>query len=800
MNTLITSTKLVVAIAAVLAMALLACEGEDPEDPQAPAAARAAAPAAPAEYPSDAPVPEAPSQVQQQPAQAAPARGPQLPEPAALPAASVAAVSAPTERQAPDQSMAMAEYEYMPMMPGPGEYFSYKWDGPIPTKFKEPPMLAQMVREGSIPPIEQRLPVAEDVQIIPPPDEIGEYGGTWRITTSGFSGLYYGGRGLCMARDADGVQWLGEACKSMSISEDGRVYTVYLRRGMKWNDGDDLTSEDFRFAWQDLNWGGYENLGYPFASWAKDPVTGNEVEFGGIDDFSFTLSFDSPNFVFHENKSSIRNSRVCWFWCWYAPEHYLKQFHVKYADSNELKAKIDADDEVSTWQELFGKMANGEGTNPNSQVPGLGFPTVNPLYLAERTSDIRHYIRNPYSAAADPEGNQLPYVDYMTEFKTESREVAVFRSMGGETDAYTNIFRLAEVPLYIANMERGDYSLYWWTDPCGCDATIALNQTFNKDPEIGRWLRTQDFRRALSLGMDRNAMNQTVFLGLGQAGNWVPHSSVPWYPGDEYLTLDAVQDLPRANKILDDLGIVDTDGDGIRNRKGDIDGDTGNFELFMEVNASYATVAEVWQSQLLELGIKLDWEEVRNPQTAVIAGDAYFELNFHPEKANPWDGRPELTPTRRNNMLGPEIGKYVETNGEEGMAPGPDSTYLPMAPPDNYAADPSGNLRAMYEMWLEGTQLPPWWQVVDPRRVELGKEMYRISSEEKYYVNIVGLTGNLRGIMLKRNNFRNVPKTHVPDLHGLSLEAYYFEDGLDNLSHPGNRSRRYASENLIGTR
>ena len=157
MNTLITSTKLAIAIAAVMTVAFLACAAEEPEDPQAPAAARAAAPAAPAEYPSDAQVPEAPSQVQQQPAQAAPARGPQLPEPAALPSASVAAASALSERQGPDQSMAMEEYEYMPMMPGPGEYYSYKWDGPIPSKFKEAPMLAQMVREGTIPPIEQRL-------------------------------------------------------------------------------------------------------------------------------------------------------------------------------------------------------------------------------------------------------------------------------------------------------------------------------------------------------------------------------------------------------------------------------------------------------------------------------------------------------------------------------------------------------------------------------------------------------------------------------------------------------------------
>ena len=113
----------------------------------------------------------------------------------------------------------MEEYEYMPMMPGPGEYYSYKWDGPIPSKFKEAPMLAQMVREGTIPPIEQRLPVAEDVQIIPPPDEIGEYGGTWRITTSGFSGLYYGGRGLCMSRDAGRRSM---AARGLQVNNDQR--------------------------------------------------------------------------------------------------------------------------------------------------------------------------------------------------------------------------------------------------------------------------------------------------------------------------------------------------------------------------------------------------------------------------------------------------------------------------------------------------------------------------------------------------------------------------------------------------
>ena len=130
--------------------------------------------------------------------------------------------------------------------------------------------------------------------------------------------------------------------------------------------------------------------------------------------------------------------------------------------------------------------------------------------------------------------------------------------MNGETDGpYSGDFVLAEVPLYFAHMEKGDYSVGRWTKTHGNDAGIQINPEFNVDAELGRWFRTKEFREAISLSMDRDEINQLVYLGLGTPQAWVPHPATPYYPGDEWPGYLAVQDIAKANEILDGLGLVD---------------------------------------------------------------------------------------------------------------------------------------------------------------------------------------------------------------------------------------------------
>ena len=157
------------------------------------------------------------------------------------------------EKAASEAAMAIVE----PVQPygkplGVGGYFDYRFTGPKPTTFQESPMSADLVKQGKLPPLMERLPVPEDVHVVPPPNEIGTYGGTWRATRHSQRYLQQYANGHPLQLNADGATYVERVAKGMDHSEDGRVYTFFLRRGGKWSGGSELTSEDFRFTWEDI--------------------------------------------------------------------------------------------------------------------------------------------------------------------------------------------------------------------------------------------------------------------------------------------------------------------------------------------------------------------------------------------------------------------------------------------------------------------------------------------------------------------------------------------------------------------
>ncbi len=772
-------TKLLFVIVAVLALvAAMACAAEEAEEPVAPAAAAPAAPAATA-VPAAAAAPAAAPAAPQAPAAAAaaaPAVQPAAPEAAA---AAAAAPAAAPEREAPTKAPEREKRKYEPSLLAPGEFFFFgKYDGPMPTTFRESPASAELVRQGKLPPLEERLPVPEDVMVIPPPDEIGIYGGIKRITATG-GWLTDHAMTHCLKVDADRAGFsVPFVCKSWELSEDGRVYTFGLRNGVKYHDGVPVSVEDFRFAWEDLNFN--EEFNPKPSPLYVDAVTGNLVQFNVVDDWTWTLTFDTPNYTLIQ-ADDFRRASTCTGWCWYSPSHYYKKFHPKYADPAELK-ELMKNEGVDTWMQLFKKMNNVR------QITGI--PWTGAWHLGSVTEQQAQIGRNHYFFAVDPEGNQLPYLDGVTMNLVESREAGIFRDMNGETDASTGNTVFAEIPLYLANMEKGDYSIYKFLYASGNDVGISMNQEHTKDPEIGALLRTKDFRIALSLGIDRDAINETVFLGLATPQNWVPHPSTPYYPGAEWATKDGVYDPARANIILDTLGLVDTDADGYRNR---LDG-KGNLELYFEAYGGFFPILEQIQAVWKDIGIKLSVKEGQTAYNRILEGEQYFYMGGN-QDASPWTfQRTQLAPLIARNVIAPDIGRYYETAGKEGMAPtGPDPNYLPLSPEGTYPADTSGNLKKLQELWTEGAGIPS----LAPRRIEIGKEIFRINAEEKHNLGLFGFTGMSRGIMIKRNNFRNVPRVHGASKFGFWAEVYSFEDGIDNINHLGNRSKKYKSISFL---
>ena len=797
--------------AVVLAVVGIACAAEEPADPQQPAAARAAAPAAEAAFPTGQEPVVAPSQEQQQPAQAAPARAPSLPNPAQAAAAASGTTAGPTARTGEDPAMVMAMEGYMPPKLEPGAYPATRFCDhcPTPKQFNESPTSASLARQGAILPLEQRLAVPEDVLIYMPGDEIGQYGGQMRATTRGNIELIEGMTMMSgLGGSPDAIFNVPVGFKAFETNEDATVFTINIRRGMRWHSGYPFTMEDIRFALEDQMLNKELMPGLPAV--LKSPITGNDMRINFVDDSTFTVNFDDPNWSFAES-SAVRvfaGIKGCPR-CFVSPSHVQKRFHIKY-NASEIPALLEEYDQPN-WTKLVTTIRcvicyNGHPSeaipmefDPNyiykgeHYIPSLGGWYIDSGGTRQGGGDLIVHDRNHYYYGADPEGNQLPYAEGWLNVTTGSREVAVFRTMGGESDYTRHDLATEEMPLYLANSEKGDYSVLKHDLTDGADSTFVVNQEYVEDPEIGHLLRTKDFRIALSLAWNRDGTNEALAAGLGVPQNMMPHSSTPYFAGEEYRIVDTEYDLDRAKSIMEKMGYTDGNGDGYYDKKDGSGPLTLNF-LSYWVHWPYAKwVANDWD----KLGIKVTTKE-ESPwsYTNAIPPTEYFAFFASPEGGtNPWSNMWNRVAPTTKDAQGPAIGQYFATRGEEGMAPtGGDPKYQDiygnMAPDGTYPADIDNQLIRYQEIISEGLVRA----LLDPYRVDIGKELFRENALDKYKIGGLAYSGIFRALKLKRNNVRNVQKNWMGSG---PIEAYYFEDGVDNANHPGNRSKRYSSVNFL---
>ena len=673
--------------------------------------------------------------------------------------------------------------------------------------YKESPSSAAAVAAGTILPVDQRLPNWENVFILPPGDEIGTYGGIMRTTMSRPVTQTDVGMGYGLEMSPDGLLLVPSMFRVFESNDAGNEFTFKMRNGARWSDGHPHTMEDIRFALEDLMLNKELMPGLPAV--LRSPITGNDMRVQFIDDSTFKVFFDDPNFSFMESTamnifSGIKGCPRCFI----SPSHIQKRYHIKFNNA-EIPAILEANDQPN-WVKNFSFIRNVRGFDgpPSEPIPTeydinyiyRGDNHYNPIFggywaLSQKAgSESNQFVRNHYHPSIDPEGNQLPYMDGWTGVQTESREVGIFRTMNGESDWLRRDLETKEMPLYLQNSVQGDYSVLKHDSPDGADSTFINNQEYVDDPEIGQLLRTRDFRIALSVAWDRNGANQSLASGLGTPQNMVPHPSTPYFPGEHWRTLDTDFDLNRAKSLMAKMGYTDADGDGYLDRK---DG-SGPLSMFFQSSSHYPFV-EWLQSDFKTLGIKLSIaDQSSRAGNTSIPPTEYFEFFSSTEGGtNPWSNAWNRVAPTTKDPQGPAIGQYYATRGEEGMPPtGPDAKYTDvygmMAPDGTYPADISGHMLRLQELITEG------WTVslLSPARVAAGQELFRINSEQKYKIGGVAYAGLFRALKVKRNNMRNVPKNWSP-AGGHPVEWFYFEDGIDNLNNPGNRSKKYGTVNFL---
>ncbi len=163
----------------------------------------------------------------------------------------------------------------------------------LPSKYSEAPALAKLVADGKLPKVEERLPVNPIVVL--PITDIGQYGGTWHRGWTGIKDYHCFGRliyepMLRLPRDPNQPIQPGLA-EAREWSDDGKVLTLHLRKGLKWSDGEPFSVDDIVFWWENI-----ENdpkvTKAPHAEWV---VAGKPMELEKVDDLTIKLKFAAPN-------------------------------------------------------------------------------------------------------------------------------------------------------------------------------------------------------------------------------------------------------------------------------------------------------------------------------------------------------------------------------------------------------------------------------------------------------------------------------------------------------------------------
>jgi peptide/nickel transport system substrate-binding protein len=602
-----------------------------------------------------------------------------------------------------------------------------KW----PKKFSEAPMLAELVKAGKLPPVEQRIP-AEPL-VWQPLNETGKYGGTWRRAFTGPADGENGNRIQSSDKplhwSADGSKIVPCAAKGYELGDDGKSYTLSLRKGMKWSDGAPFTADDFIFWFEDI-YGNPEIVPTPTPEMRPQGKPGRMVK---VDETTVRWEWEVPYFLFEDimagdtamgGGQAVRQAAKVSFGA-YAPGHYLKQFLPKYSSVEAVNARAKQEG-FENWVQMLHFKKDWE---LNTELPVLGpwrsvRPINNPIWLLER---------NPYYYAVDTAGNQLPYFDRVQFTLAENLEVINLRAMAGEYDEQERHIDLGKLPVLLDNQQKGNYKVHLDLGFAGSDFMFHVNQSYNGDAEVRKWLTNADFRRALALGIDRDQLNETFWLGVGTPGSPAPGEIMPQSPGPEWRKKWSVLDVKQANALLDKIGLAKKDSEGFRLR-------TDNGErLRLQVIAiaaflPYPKLAEMVADQWRKIGIQGDVREMER-------GLGFAKQTNNEHQLFVWNnGGTELlylfptwaVPVIPGSAFGPEYATWYSSGGKQGKKPD----------------DP--NIIKIFELYSEAAGLK-----ADGRNKN-AQEIWKILVDQPYGIGTVGQSPAGLGVRLVSNRLGNI--------------------------------------------
>ena len=592
--------------------------------------------------------------------------------------------------------------------------------------------------DAGLPAVAERLPATPRVVT---DREIGRYGGDMRLIMASsrdtrMMTVYGYARLVGFNTDFDIVP---DMLASVDI-EEGRIFTLKLRAGHKWSDGAPFTTEDLRYWWEDI--ANNPDLS-PFGPPVFLKVEGEWPTVEVIDETTIRYSWSKANPFFLPRLAAPRPAFI------YRPSHFLKRYHAAHASKESLD-KLQRKHRIRGWAPLHNSLDNLY-RNDNPDLPTLQ-PWRNTI---KPPSQQFIFVRNPYFHRVDEIGQQLPYIDRIV-MNIASGKLIPAKVGAGEADLQARNLFMTHFTFLRQAEEREGYETRLWHN--GKGAQVALFPNLNhKDPVWRDLFRDVRFRRALSLAIDRDEINDAIYLGLSQPANNTVLPQSPLFEA-EYQQAWTEYDPELANDLLDEMGLDQRNKDDIR-----LLPNGEPLEIVVETDGEateQVDVMELVHDTWLDIGVKLFTRPSQSDifRNRIFAGETQIAVAAGADNGIPTaDMSPaEFAPTEQTQYQWPKWGQFFETSGQAGEAPD-----LPEAQ----------RLFSLYEDWRVATSTP--------EREEIWHEMLSLYTDQVYSIGIVCCT---RQPVVVSEKLRNVPEEAMynwdPGAHfGIFLpDTFYFAE------------------------
>lgn len=585
------------------------------------------------------------------------------------------------------------------------------------TGLTEVPMFSADVRAGKMPPMAERLPEKPFVvDFAAERKEPGKYGGEIRMLMGKSKDIrmmtvYSYARLVGFNLDFDIEPDILESFET----DDNRSFTLRIRRGHRWSDGQPFSAEDFRYWWEDVaNHRKLSGGGPPQVMLVENQPPVFEI----IDALTIRYTWHKPNPVFPLALAGASPLYI------YLPSHFMKQFHERYADPKALEAMVE-EQNVRDWAALHTR----KGRQYRPENPDQ--PVLDPWRNTTEGPSKRYvFERNPYYHRTDPQGRQLPYLDRVI-LDMGSTDIIPAKTGAGDSDLQGRYLRFENYTFLKQAEKNQNYSVHLWRN--GVSSQIALYPNLNvADPVWSDIVRDVRFRRAISVAINRHELNQQLYFGLAKTGGNTLTSLSPLY--DEKIAQAWTQyDPDLANRLLDEMGLTERASDGTR-----LLPDGRKMEIIVE-SAGESTE----ETDALEL-IQLHWEEVGIKLFArglardivrrrFLTGQTLMSISvgLNVGLANAEMNPEELAPVSSAQSNWPVWGQYTETAGKAGIPP---------------EIEPARQLLELYEEWRVSTG--------PQQRKRIWIDMLRIYSDQVFSIGIAGET--IQPVVIK-DTLWNIP-------------------------------------------